>query len=41
MANISRLLTASSHTAIEGSRKDIDASSKMVSLMEFAIAGGK
>jgi len=26
---------------LEGSRKDIDASSKMVSLMEFAIAGGK
>lgn len=41
IANISRLLTASSQTAIEGSRKDIDASSKMVSLMEFAIAGGK
>ena len=40
-ANISRLLIASSETAVEGSRKDIDASSKMVSLMEFAIAGGK
>lgn len=41
MANISRLLIASSETTMEGSRKDIDASSKMVSLMEFAIAGGK
>lgn len=41
IANISRLLTESAETANEGSRKDIDASSKMVSLMEFAIAGGK
>jgi UDP-N-acetylglucosamine--N-acetylmuramyl-(pentapeptide) pyrophosphoryl-undecaprenol N-acetylglucosamine transferase len=41
IGNISRLLTASSESTIEGSRKDIDASSKMVSLMEFAIAGGK
>ena len=41
IANISRLLIASSETMLEGSRKDIDASSKMVSLMEFAIAGGK
>jgi UDP-N-acetylglucosamine--N-acetylmuramyl-(pentapeptide) pyrophosphoryl-undecaprenol N-acetylglucosamine transferase len=40
IANISRLLKTSLETAIEGSRKDIDASSKMVSLMEFAIAGG-
>jgi UDP-N-acetylglucosamine--N-acetylmuramyl-(pentapeptide) pyrophosphoryl-undecaprenol N-acetylglucosamine transferase len=40
-ANISRLLIASSKTTIEGSHKDIDASSKMASLMEFAIAGGK
>jgi UDP-N-acetylglucosamine--N-acetylmuramyl-(pentapeptide) pyrophosphoryl-undecaprenol N-acetylglucosamine transferase len=40
-ANISRLLKASAQAANEGSRKDIDASSKMVSLMEFAIAGGK
>jgi UDP-N-acetylglucosamine--N-acetylmuramyl-(pentapeptide) pyrophosphoryl-undecaprenol N-acetylglucosamine transferase len=41
IGNISRLLTASSESTIEGSRKDIDATTKMVSLMEFAIAGGK
>jgi UDP-N-acetylglucosamine--N-acetylmuramyl-(pentapeptide) pyrophosphoryl-undecaprenol N-acetylglucosamine transferase len=41
IANISRVLIASSKTTIEGSRKDIDASSKMAALMEFAIAGGK
>lgn len=39
--NISRLLNASQKAPVAGSRKDIEASSKMVSLMEFAIAGGK
>lgn len=39
--NISRLLNASHKAPVAGSRKDIEASSKMVSLMEFAIAGGK
>lgn len=39
--NISRLLSASLKAPVAGSRKDIDASSKMVALMEFAIAGGK
>lgn len=39
--NISRLLSASQKASTAGSRKDIEASSKMVSLMEFAIAGGK
>jgi len=39
--NISRLLSASQKAPVSGSRKDIEASSKMVALMEFAIAGGK
>lgn len=39
--NVSRLLSASQKAPVAGSRKDIEASSKMVSLMEFAIAGGK
>lgn len=39
--NISRLLLESSKAPLAGSRKDIDASSKMTSLMEFALAGGK
>jgi UDP-N-acetylglucosamine--N-acetylmuramyl-(pentapeptide) pyrophosphoryl-undecaprenol N-acetylglucosamine transferase len=39
--NISRLLSASQKAPVAGSRKDIEASSKMVALMEFAIAGGK
>jgi UDP-N-acetylglucosamine--N-acetylmuramyl-(pentapeptide) pyrophosphoryl-undecaprenol N-acetylglucosamine transferase len=39
--NISRLLLASGKAPMAGSRKDIDASSKMTSLMEFALAGGK
>lgn len=39
--NISRLLSASLKAPVAGSRKDIDASSKMTALMEFAIAGGK
>jgi UDP-N-acetylglucosamine--N-acetylmuramyl-(pentapeptide) pyrophosphoryl-undecaprenol N-acetylglucosamine transferase len=39
--NISRLLLESSKAPVAGSRKDIDASSKMTSLMEFALAGGK
>jgi UDP-N-acetylglucosamine--N-acetylmuramyl-(pentapeptide) pyrophosphoryl-undecaprenol N-acetylglucosamine transferase len=39
--NISRLLNASRKAPVAGSRKDIEASSKMVALMEFAIAGGK
>jgi len=41
VANISRLLAESLKAPVAGSRKDIDASSKMVALMEFAIAGGK
>lgn len=41
VANISRLLTESLKAPVAGSRKDIEASSKMVALMEFAIAGGK
>lgn len=41
LANISRLLADSRKAPIAGSRKDIEASSKMVALMEFAIAGGK
>lgn len=39
--NISRLLLESGKAPVAGSRKDIDASSKMTSLMEFALAGGK
>ena len=39
--NISRLLKLSQKAPTAGSRKDIEASSKMVALMEFAIAGGK
>ena len=39
--NISRLLAESQQAPVAGSRKDIEASSKMVALMEFAIAGGK
>jgi UDP-N-acetylglucosamine--N-acetylmuramyl-(pentapeptide) pyrophosphoryl-undecaprenol N-acetylglucosamine transferase len=39
--NISRLLAESQKAPLAGSRKDIEASSKMVALMEFAIAGGK
>lgn len=39
--NISRLISASQKAPTAGSRKDIQASSKMVALMEFAIAGGK
>lgn len=41
VANISRLLKESLKAPVAGSREDIDASSKMVALMEFAIAGGK
>jgi len=39
--NISRLLKLSQKASTAGSRKDLEASSKMVALMEFAIAGGK
>ena len=39
--NLSRLFTLSSSAPSQGSRQDIDAASKIVSLMEFAITGGK
>ncbi|MCX6444612.1 MAG: UDP-N-acetylglucosamine--N-acetylmuramyl-(pentapeptide) pyrophosphoryl-undecaprenol N-acetylglucosamine transferase [Actinobacteria bacterium] len=40
-ANISRLLELSKNAPIEGSAQDINAASKIASLMEFALTGGK